>query len=246
LFRRRAGADAVPDDDELLSDAGPAGSQRFLSDEPMLATDSQAGQRTGVTAVLTRRRPPQQGRWIAFAAAAVVLIIAAGSVAILLAHHSPPARHPAVGRPSAGKTVPAPQPTSSPLVTALPAAASAPQAHAVEVFLAAYFTAINEHDFAAYQSLFSPGQRGGLSPAAFARGYGSSQDSRATLRSIAVPAAGKLVATISFVSHQQAADSATHSSCTSWTISLFLIKQADTYVIHTPPTGYGATATACS
>ena len=246
FFRRRAAPDELRDDDEFLSDAGAADVQGTLADEPMLAADSEAGHRTGITGVLTTRRPPQQGRWIAFAAAAVVLIIAAGSVAILLAHHSPPASHPATGRASVSQTAPASQPTSRPLVTVLPAAASAPQARGVEAFLAAYFTAINEHDFAAYQALFGPTLRVGLSPAAFARGYGSSQDSQAMLHSISVSAGGRLVATVSFVSHQQPADSATHSSCTAWTISLYLTKRADTYAIQAPPAGYGATAAACS
>jgi hypothetical protein len=282
LFRRRAVPDELRDDDELLSDAGPAGQpyagaqipfsapargmaapealqfgggaagtgpadvQGTLADEPVLAADSEAGHRTGITGVLTTRRPPQQGRWIAFAAAAVVLIISAGSVAILLARHSPPASHPGAGRASPSQTAPASQPTSRPLVTVLPAAASAPQARAVEAFLAAYFTAINEHDFAAYQALFGATLRVGLSPAAFARGYGSSQDSQATLHSISVSAGGRLVATVSFVSHQQPSDSATHSSCTAWTISLYLTKRADTYAIQAPPAGYGATAAACS
>jgi hypothetical protein len=224
---------------------GPADARLADAVDPMLAADSYADEGAEPDRFLTGRRPGQ-ARWIAFAGAAIVLIIASAGAAIVLSHHSPPARTAGSGRAPASAGAPAPTPTTSPLVTVAPAAAGAAQAHAIEAFLTAYFTAINEHDFAAYRSLFSAGQRGGLSATAFARGYGSSQDSQATLRSIAVPAAGKVVATVSFVSHQQAADSATHSSCTSWTISLFLIKQAGTYVIHTPPASYGATAAACS
>jgi hypothetical protein len=227
--------------------AGPAYASAFdLTNDPMLGADSDADLEPESGSGLITRRPPGQGRWIAFAAAAIVLIIASAVAAIVLMHRAPAAGHPASGPTTASTRAPAPKPTSSPLVAVVPGVASAPQAHAVEVFLTAYFTAINEHNFAAYQSLFSASQRGGLSAAAFARGYGSSRDSQATLRSITVPSAGKLIATVSFVSHQQPADSATHSSCTSWTISLFLIKQAGTYVIHTPPAGYGATAAACS
>jgi hypothetical protein len=220
---------------------GPADAQFAYTDDPMLAADSDAD----FEPVRTASRRPRQGRWIAFVGAAIVLIIASAGAAILLAHHAPPARHPVSSRTPASTRAPAPRPTTRPLVTVAPAAAGARQASAVQAFLTRYFTAINKHNFAAYQALFIASQRGDLSAAAFARGYGSSRDSQATLRSISVPAAGKLVATVSFVSHQQPADSATHSSCTSWTISLFLIKQASTYLIHTPPAGYGATAAAC-
>jgi hypothetical protein len=228
----------------VFAGTGPADARFADAVDPMLAAGSYADEESESSRFLTGRRPGQ-ARWIAFAAAAIVLIIASAGAAIVLSHHSPPARPAASGRAPASAGAPAPTPTTSPLVTIAPAAAAASQAHAIEAFLTAYFTAINEHDFAAYRSLFSAGQRGGLSATAFARGYGSSQDSQATLRSIAVPAAGKVVATVSFVSHQQATDSATHSSCTSWTISLFLIKQAGTYVIHSPPASYGATAAAC-
>ncbi len=226
--------------------AGPAYDRFDLIDDRMLTADGETDLEPDSAGLMTRR-PPGQGRWIAFAAAAIVLILAAAGATIALTHRAPPAGHPASGptSTSTSTSAPRPAPRPRPLVTIAPAAASAPQAPAVKAFLIRYFTAINEHDFAAYRSLFSDTQRGGLSAAAFARGYGSSRDSQATLRSIAVGAAGQLVATVSFVSHQQPADSATHSACTSWTISLFLIKQSGAYVIHTPPAGYGATAAAC-
>lgn len=240
----RLATDATQADRVGPVSAGPGGADApfGFADDPMLAADSYADLEPARAA----GRRPGQGRLIAFIAAVIVLIIASAGAAILLAHHAPPAGHPVSGGKRASTRAPAPRPTTSPLVTVAPAAAGARQASAVEAFLTRYFTAINRHDFAAYQSLFIASQRSGLSAATFARGYGSSRDSQATLRSIVVPSAEKLIATVSFVSHQQPADSATHSSCTSWTISLFLIKQANSYLIHTPPAGYGATAAACS
>jgi hypothetical protein len=195
--------------------------------------------------------PLRPGRWVAVAAAAVVLIIAAATAVVLLAHHASPGGHPAAGR-QPGKTRSAPPKRSTGpapahhLLTVEPEAASAPQAAAVKAFLTRYFTAINKHDYAAYRQLFSRELRGGLSAAQFATGYGSSQDSLATLRSITTPASGQVKADVTFVSHQQPGDSATHSACTTWSISLFLGKQDGRYVIESPPAGYGASSAACS
>ncbi len=236
---------AIPDS----AGANPA-DVPFAADESMLAAGGRAFPRADSEpesgGFPNARLPLQQRRWVAFAAAAIVLIIASAGAAILLSHRATPPSHHVSGGTAERTTAPAPKPTTSPLITVAPAAASAPQAPAVRAFLTRYFTAINDHDFAAYRSLFSDTQRGGLSAAAFAAGYGSSRDSRATLHNIAASAAGRLVVTVTFVSHQQPTDSATHSSCTAWTISLYLTKQAGAYVIQAPPAGYGATATACS
>jgi hypothetical protein len=195
-------------------------------------------------------RPADHGRWITFAAAAIVLVIAGAGAAILLAQHDKP--HVA-SRPKPGSTT-ARRPTTAPtvstpgggLITAEPGTASAPHATAVVAFLTRYFTAINDHDYAAYRRLFSPSLRGGLSPTAFASGYGSSKDSQATLHSISVPGAGQLDAAVTFTSHQQSTASATNSSCTDWSISLFLIRHGHSYVIESPPAGYHSTSTPCS
>jgi hypothetical protein len=213
-----------------------------LTDEPMLG--SRRPRRD--TSPSQAKRPARPGRLVTYGAAAVVLVIAAISAVILLASHGAPGGHRA-GRPTAARTrAPKPRTTAGPLITVAPAVAGAPQAAAVGAFLTRYFTAINDHDYAAYRLLFSPKLRGGLSAAAFTSGYGSSQDSGAVLRSIAAPAAGQLQAAVSFVSHQQPADSATRSTCTAWTISLYLVKRGTEYVLESPPAGYRATATACS
>jgi hypothetical protein len=63
---------------------------------------------------------------------------------------------------------------------------------------------------------------------------------------VTVIGAGQLQAAVTFTSHQQSAASPTHSSCTAWTISLYLLREGHTYVIESPPASYRATAAACS
>ena len=232
---RRPARNLDPDEDYASPEyAGPpstdqAGRREFVAEQP---------------------RSPVRGRWVAFAATAVVVIIAAAGAAILLAHHSKPNRQTASSQKSRIAQS-APKPSASPtkvsggLITVTPGAAAAPHAAAVEAFLTRYFRAINNHDYAAYRRLFEKSLRGGLSQSAFTSGYGSSQDSQATLHGITVPAAGQLDAAVSFTSHQEPTASATNTSCTVWSISLYLTRQGHTYVIESPPAGYQATSSAC-
>jgi hypothetical protein len=132
------------------------------------------------------------------------------------------------------------------LITVQPAAASESSAPSVVSFLNNYFTAINHHDFAAYRRLFSASLRGGLSAAAFASGYGTSKDSLVTLHTISPLGTRELDAAVTFTSRQRPADSPTHSSCTGWVISLYLVRQGQDYVIVSPPAGYQASFSDCS
>jgi hypothetical protein len=194
---------------------------------------------------------PRSGRWITLAATTAVVIIAAAVAYVLLGHrgtggHTPPAASGSTARPSNSAAASPPVSTVSGLVTIAPAAAAAPHEAAVGAFLNHYFRAINSHNYSAYQRLFSPALRSGLTAAAFSSGYGSTRDSAATLRSISVTAGGELVALVTFNSHQQAAASPTNSTCTAWTISLYLSKSGRRYVLETPPAGYQPTFRSCS
>lgn len=192
-----------------------------------------------------RRR---EGRWIVAAATVIVLIVAAGTVLLELAGTapaSPPRARPADStRPPAAS--PAAQPPPGPQISVAASAASSPHETAVLTFLAGYFTAINNHDFTAYQQLFSPELRTEESATTFSAGYGTTTDSAITLTSIGVIGSGELVAQVTFVSHQQAGSSPTNSACTSWTVSLYLLQQAGSYLLQQPPTGYQASYNACS
>lgn len=204
-------------------------------------------------------RSPHNGRWIALAAAAAVLVGAAAFATVTLnrgqsghegsrsgAGASAPARGSRTPGAMATSAAPGTRPVGSNLVAVAPRAAHSPHATAVASFLARYFSAINAHDYAAYRRLFSPAIRSGLSRAEFRAGYRTTRDSAATLHRIRVIAPGQVSALVSFTSHQRAADSPTRSACTSWSITLFLVRQNGSYVLQTPPSGYRAAFRACS
>jgi hypothetical protein len=112
-------------------------------------------------------------------------------------------------------------------------------------FLASYFTAINRHDYHAYAGLFDPD--GQLIPTAaqFRSGYRSTVDSDVTLAGLSADGP-ELAATVTFRSHQNPADSATRTACTSWRITLYLEPDGGSYLIGPPPPGYHASFLPCS
>jgi hypothetical protein len=191
-----------------------------------------------------------RGRWVAAATALLVVVVAAGAVALVLTR-SGPASPPAA---QAGRISPAARPTASTAgpttptvqVSVAASAASLPDQAAVLSFLTGYFTAINDHDFGAYQQLFSSAQQSDLSATQFSTGYGTTTDSAITLHNIAVLSSGELAAQVSFISHQQPALSPTGTQCTAWNVSLYLQPQGGTYLLVQPPASYGASYTACS
>jgi hypothetical protein len=184
------------------------------------------------------------GRWIAIAASAVVVCIAAVA-AVLLSHHGGAGHRRTTSRPASSPAASRSRPTPDGVVTIDPSAASAPQEAAVVAVLNRYFSAINSHAYNAYEKLFSPAVRTGLSPATFMSGFGTTRDSAETLHSIGVIGAGQVEAVVTFTSHQQAAASPTRSSCTAWRISLYLIRQGRRYLLAAPPPGYQASFHSC-
>jgi hypothetical protein len=198
------------------------------------------------------RRSPLSGRWISLAAAVVVLILAAVTVALALGHHDPAAGRPAPGRsgpasPAASATGAASAPaTGNQLVTVSQTASLSPHAVAAVSFLTKYFSAINAHDYNAYQHLFSAELRSGLSQSAFTAGYGTTRDSGIVLRSVSIVGPTEISAVVGFTSHQLAASSPTKTTCTVWSIGLYLIKQGRHYLLQTPPGSYRAAAASCS
>ncbi|HXW47154.1 MAG TPA: hypothetical protein VEL03_20340 [Streptosporangiaceae bacterium] len=198
---------------------------------------------------MSQARPADRshnGRWLAVAAALVVILLCAIAAAVVLGHHGrqPPASDGA-RRPASSAAGPTAAVAGSGALSLAPGVPAAPHAVAVERFVIRYFRAINDHDYAAYRMLFSTSLRNGLSAAAFNSGYGSSRDSQATLRSVSSAAGGELDAVVTFTSHQNPAASPTHSSCTAWTISLYLVRQGSGYVLVSPPAGYQATFSSC-
>jgi hypothetical protein len=187
---------------------------------------------------------PPSGRWISLAAAMAVLVITATVAVVLVGQHRHAGHAPPADRPSATARSSSAAPTSAPAATAAgqlsvdSAVAAAPHKVAIIAFLNRYFSAINHHDYSAYERLFSPALRRKLSAATFSAGFGTTTDSAENLRSIGVLGAGQVDALVTFTSHQVAADSPTNSRCTAWSIALYLIRQGRRYLLVAPPAGY--------
>lgn len=140
---------------------------------------------------------------------------------------------------SSGTTDPGHNPGAVAMAQAVSQQADAPR---VATFLGRYFSAINNHDYALYSSLFVPEMRSSFQN--FETGYRSTSDSRAVLTGIS-PVPGGVAASVSFTSHQHPADSPTGTACTSWDITLYLEPHGGTYwIMHAPP-GYHAQYQAC-
>jgi hypothetical protein len=158
---------------------------------------------------------------------------------------SPAVTAPAVTSSPPTVTLSPPAVTLSPSGVAVAAAAAAsPQATGVAAFLGQYFDAINRHDYAAYTALEGPREQG-MSRAQFDSGYDSTSDSAQTLLGIAVAGNGDLIAQVSFTSRQQPGQSITGTSCTDWTISLYLLPAGQGFLIDSPPSSYHAAYAAC-
>jgi hypothetical protein len=133
-----------------------------------------------------------------------------------------PARSPGsstTGSSTTGSSTTGPA-TAGGAVRIAPAAAGQPHVNRVVTLLDSYFSAINRHDFQAYSSLFIPAIRVSLHN--FGAGYQSTRDSRARLTGLATTGPQGLAAMVTFVSHQNPADSPDHAACDRWHVTLFL------------------------
>ena len=189
----------------------------------------------------------------------IVLLAAGGGAYALVASHS----HGAVAAPptqgastttQSASTAPTTAPPASAsasvstnsgaTVAVAPAAASNAAAPQVTAFLNSYFTAINEHNYQAYDSLLSQ-QLQPYPQSSFEAGYGTTTDSGETLTSITDTGSGGEAAAVTFTSHQQPADSPDNSACDNWSITLFLVPNGSGYLEGPAPSGYHASYQAC-
>lgn len=121
-----------------------------------------------------------------------------------------------------------------------------PAAPPVAEFLDQYFAAINSHDYQSYVSLLNLNMQQDMTAQQFDSGYRSTADSSETLTGISTAANGDTVATVTFTSHQDPADSLDHKeNCTDWNISLFLEQANAGYLIDHPPSSYHAAYSPC-
>jgi hypothetical protein len=221
------------------------------------------------------RGPGQRNRILVVAVVVVAVAAAGGALAVLQNHGHARAgaqpthqasttaaqsAAPAQGTPApSGSAVvppssgPANSPPVSPTtggggstgVAVAPSAASNPAAPQVVAFLNRYFTAINQHDYAAFAHLLDQQLLRQMPAAAFDSGYATTTDSGETLTGIADTGSGGVAATVTFTSHQQPAESIDDSACTSWAITLYLVPNGTGYLISEPPPGYHASYQAC-
>jgi hypothetical protein len=126
-----------------------------------------------------------------------------------------------------------------------PSAAQEASAGQVAAFLGTYFAAINHRDYQTYISLFDGPARPDRNAREFLSGYRTTTDSDPVLAALTPTSTGEWAATVTFVSHQSPAVSATDSSCTSWNTTLYLEPSGNSYLIGLPPPDYQASRAAC-
>jgi hypothetical protein len=213
-----------------------------------------------------RRRPPTA---LIASAAAVVVVAVGGGLFFWLhpGHHhirttaqsglSSPVRSTsqtvqdsASAPPTISSAAAPPSPTLAPStvgsVTISAGAAQNPAATAIATFVSQYFSAINNHDFQAYDSLLTPQVQQGQTAETFSNGFGSSADSNEILVAINPAANGETAATLTFTSHQNAAQAQGGTgTCTDWHITLFLEPNGTGYLIGDQPSTYHAKYNSC-
>jgi hypothetical protein len=246
--------------------------RRFADDD---AQPARPGLPSGPTGASQRdRSASKEVRWLTFRPAVVVTAVglfAAAAVAagtlLLVSHHTshneaarnsaqtiattPPAQgasasDQASSAPAQSPPGSSPSPSAGSAVTVGAGASQEPNASSVAAYLGHYFAAINARDYQSYFSLLSPQLQQGATQAQFDQGYRSTVDSNETLVGISTASDGDLAAEVTFISHQNPADSPDQSeSCTNWDISLFLAQSGAGWVIDPPPSGYQASYQPC-
>ncbi len=213
------------------------------------------------------RPPGRRNGVIAVVAAVIVLGAAGGAYALVTGHGHGKASAQPVETVSiaASQTAPATSVPVSPTASSgsgttvasggasspaaqlavAPAAAGNPAAPQVTALVNSYFTAINQHDYAAYASLLDPQMQQQNPQSSFDSGYATTTDSAETLTAISVTGSGGLAASLTFTSQQSPADSPDNSSCDQWSITLFLVPNGTGYLIGAPPSSYRASYQAC-
>ena len=178
------------------------------------------------------RPPGRRNQIIVMAAVAIVVLGAAGGAYALVTSHGHEkatggrATTASIAASRATSTSAAP-PTSAPAsptassgttVAVAPGAASNPAAPQVTALVNNYFTAIDQHDYSAYASLFDQQMQQQNPESSFDSGYATTTDSAETLTSISNTDSGGLAASVTFTSQQNPADSPDSSSCDQWSV----------------------------
>jgi hypothetical protein len=153
---------------------------------------------------------------------------------------------PSAASPAAAAPSPAPAPSTAGSVTVSAGAAQNPAATAIATFVSQYFSAINSHNFQAYDSLLTPQNQQGQTKETFSQGFGSSADSDEILVAINPATNGDTAATLTFTSHQKASQAQGDTgTCTDWNITLFLESNGTGYLIDQSPSTYHSQYKSC-
>jgi hypothetical protein len=158
---------------------------------------------------------------------------------------SPTAKATASASGAASTSVTA-TPTPSPsLVTIAPGVGENTAVPPVETLLSHYFDGINTHNYTEYSSTLTPQNQANQPQSNFESGYSTTTDSGMTLTSLTATGGGDLTATVTFTSHQAAADSVDNSTCNNWTLNYYLVPNGTGYLISPAPSGYQPTYSDC-
>jgi hypothetical protein len=135
--------------------------------------------------------------------------------------------------------------TANSVVSIAPAARSDSRAPAIAAVLTRHYMDINQEDFADYWTMYTPEYRASFNKPKVEAGYRSSADSHIRLTELSTTVDGRLAATVTFTSTQDAADGPNGQICTDWTVGYFFKKVGLKYLIDTPPNSYHSTHAAC-
>lgn len=212
--------------------------------------------------------PSWPGRWSTGVAVVVVAALVSGAITWQLTQpsarladvaqgQSAVSTTPAAGTPSAVAPVntgPTPTAPTAPTGSAAPGgvtvaigpgAAQQSGAAQVAAFMASYFDAVNQRDYQGFMGTFDDQARPDYTRQKFLAEFSSTTDTAPALTALS-PAAGGLLATVTFTSHQSPAQSYTHTACTAWTQRLYLQTSGQSYLIGPlPPGSPQTTARAC-
>jgi hypothetical protein len=130
-------------------------------------------------------------------------------------------------------------------VSVVPAVRSDHRAPAVVALLTRRYTDINERNFDDYFAMYTPRYGARFDPAQVEAGYRSTQVSSVDLTELRTSGDGRLAATVTFTSSQDAADGPDGETCTHWKVSFFLKDVQGKYLIDAPPSNYHAEHAGC-
>lgn len=139
---------------------------------------------------------------------------------------------------------PTPSPTNPGTVQVAPGVSDSAEPQ-VLAYLNHYFSAINAHNYNAYNRLLDAQEQEGDSQAQFDSGYSTTKDSDEVLTGIDDTGGGDVTANVSFTSQQSTGSSVDGSACNDWQISLYLVPRGNSYVMTAAPSGYHAAYSDC-